>query len=94
MSTINPARALGHRAGQHTRLAQQLQPDTRAHYVYDRIQRTDFVEMHLLGWNPVDPALRHGNALEHRRRFLFHPIRKGAAADQLLDFGEVAGRSE
>ena len=44
------------------------EPGDHADDVGERVQRTDLVEVHLVGRDPVHPALGDGQPLEHRQR--------------------------
>ncbi len=90
MRAIHPARALGHRRGQHARLAEQFQRDGRADDVHDGIHRADFVKMNLVRRQPVNFSLRLGDALEDGDGFLFDPRREFTVRDELFDFREIA----
>ena len=85
MRAINPADAFDNGTGQHARLIEHFQPDACADNVDDRIDRSNFVKVHLLGRQAVDLSLGDGDALEHGYRFLFHPSGQFALQDQLLN---------
>src|SRR6266851_5252205 len=87
---INPASPLDHGTREDTRFAQQLQPDAGPYDIHDRIHRPYFVKMNLLRRQAVDFSFRDGDAMENRDGFLLHPIRKGAARNEVLDLGVVS----
>ena len=89
MRALHPAAALDDQTGEHARLAENFQRDRRADDVHDRIHRADFVKMNLLGRFAVDFPLRRGDALKDGQRFFFHPRRKFARGNQLLDLREI-----
>ena len=75
MGAINPARPFHDRTGQHSRLAQHFQRHASPNDIDDRIHRADFVEMHLLWWQPMNFSFRDGDATENGDGFLLHPFR-------------------
>ena len=90
VGAVHPAGAFHNGARQHSRPAQQFQPDARAHDVHDRIHRADFVKMDLLGGNPCTlpsaSAMRSKTAID----FCFTHVERGLAAMQFFNPGKSA----
>ena len=73
MRAVYPAISLDDSAGQDARFAQKLKADTRAHDIYNRIHRPNFVEMHLVRRQAMDFSLGQGYSLKDGHGFFFHP---------------------
>jgi hypothetical protein len=89
MGAVNEAGAFNYRSGQHAWFAEQLERNTRADDIDDRIDGAHLVKVNLFGRQAVDPAFRHGDALKDGIGLLLHPFGQGAARDELPDRGQV-----
>jgi len=87
---MHPAGALDDWGGEQSGFAQEFEGEAGPYDIYDGINGSNFVEMDFFGRLAVNLALRHGNALEHRHRFLFDPFGEGAVEDELLYFRKSA----
>lgn len=86
MGAIDPAVSIDDSAGQDPGFSQQLQANTTADDIHNRIDSTDLVKMNLLDGEPVNFAFSDGDAVENRHGFFLYPGRKSAGEDQLLYF--------
>ena len=88
MRAIDPADAFNDRTCQHARFAQQLQSNTGADDINNRIDRADFMEMHFFRRQAMNFSFGDGDAIKDRERFLLHPGGKCALGNQFADLTE------
>ncbi len=69
---------------------EELEPETGADHVHDRVHGADLVEVDLVGARAVDLGLGRGEPLEDAPRARARPRREVARVDRGEDLGEVA----
>ena len=67
-----------------------MQPGCRADDIHDRVQRADFMEMHLFHRHSVDARLDDGQPGKRGDGVRLHPHGQTRAFDQFAHVGQVA----
>ncbi len=83
MSSAHRALADGDRAAHDAVDAQHLQRGTGAHHVDDRVERPDFVQLHLIGRHAVHRAFHFGQHSERALSTSGHARRQVGLLDDL-----------